>query len=100
MTTTIQGPRVQMPSAMSSWFVTDEQGNITGMKQESAQFLHACEGLLNAITKSGPTAARPTSTMQWRFVGMPYFDTDLGFSVFLKQAGSTSIWVDATGTPR
>lgn len=97
MTATIQGPRVQMPSAMSAWFTTDGQGNITGLTQEAAQFLHALEGLANAETRSGPTAARPTTSMQFRFIGMPYFDTDLGLPVFLKTA-SSSVWVKADGS--
>lgn len=97
MTTTIQGPKVQMPSAMAAWFTTDGQGNITGLTQDAAQFLHALEGLANADTRSGPTAARPTRTMQWRYVGMPYFDTDLGKTVFLKTPSTTDVWVDATG---
>ena len=69
---TIKGPKVQMPSAVSQMFETDGQGNIIGLSQEWAQFYHALEGLANADTKSGPTASRPTSSMQWRYVGMPF----------------------------
>ncbi len=95
---TITGPRIQMPTSLSEMFTFDEQGNITGLQQEWAQFFHAIEGILNAETKSGPTASRPTSTMQFRFVGMPFFDTTLGLPVFLKTA-SSSAWVKADGTP-
>lgn len=94
---TITGPRVQMPSTAAEMFQTDAQGRIIGIKPEWAQFFHALEGISNAHTKSGPTSSRPTSTMQWRYVGMPFFDTTLGLTVFLKIA-STSVWVKADGT--
>jgi hypothetical protein len=95
---TITGPKIQMPTSLSQMFTFDEQGNITGLRQEWAQFFHAIEGILNAETKSGPTASRPTTSMQFRFVGMRFFDTTLGKPVFLKTA-SSSAWVDATGAP-
>jgi hypothetical protein len=95
---TIAGPRIQMPTSMSQMFTFDEQGNITGLRPEWAQFFHTVEGLLNSVSKSGPTGSRPTTSMQFRFVGMPFFDTTLGKPIFLKTA-SSSAWVDATGTP-
>lgn len=93
---TITGPKCQMPSTMAEMFNVDAQGNIVSIKNEWAQFFHALEGISNSHTKSGPTSSRPTSSMQWRFVGMPYFDTTLGKTVFLKIA-STNVWVDGTG---
>lgn len=86
-----------MPSTLSEMFETGQDGQITGMKQPWAQFFHALEGIANAHTKSGPTSSRPTSSMQWRFVGMPFFDTTLGLTVFLKTA-SSDVWVKADGT--
>jgi hypothetical protein len=49
------------------------------------------------VSRSGPTASRPTSTTPNRFVGMPFFDTDLGLPIFLKTASSNA-WVKADGT--
>lgn len=43
-----------------------------------------------ALTASGPTAGRPSSTA---FVGQPYFDTTLAKPVWWNGAG----WVDASG---
>jgi hypothetical protein len=41
---------------------------------------------------SGPTANRPVPS----FVAQPYFDTTLGYMVWVKQI-SPAIWVDAAG---
>ena len=43
-------------------------------------------------TGSGPTANRPSPS----FVGQPYFDTTLGFMVWVKQI-LPIIWVNAAG---
>ena len=94
---TIKGPKLQMPSTLAEMFLRDQQGNITGLTNEWAQFFHALEGIGNAHTKSGPTSSRPTSTMQWRYTGMPFFDTTLGLTIFLKTASSNA-WVKADGT--
>lgn len=42
---------------------------------------------------TGTTAARPTKGL---YVGLSYFDTTLGYPVFVKQA-KPPIWVNATG---
>ena len=42
---------------------------------------------------SGPTSGRPVVPS---FVGQPYFDTTLGFMVWVKQI-YPSIWVDGAG---
>lgn len=42
---------------------------------------------------SGPTSNRPAVPS---FIGQPYFDTTLGFMVWVKQI-SPAIWVDAAG---
>jgi len=95
---TITGPKVQMPSTLSQMFETDQQGSIIGMKPEWAQFFHALQGLTFAASRNGASTSRPTSTLPWRYEGMPFFDTSLGKPIFLKNA-SSNVWVDATGAP-
>lgn len=51
----------------------------------------------NAIvwrTQSGTTAERPTTNLQ---IGMPYFDTTLGYQVNLKSI-NPNVWVNGVGT--
>ena len=93
---TITGPKVQMPSTLSQMFETDGQGNILSLKNEWAQFFHALQGITYSGTRSGPSTSRPTSTITWRYTGMPFFDTSLGKTIFLKTA-STNVWVDGAG---
>lgn len=45
--------------------------------------------------KNGTTANRPVNGI---YVGMSYFDTTLGKTIWCKATGTTPIWVDATGT--
>jgi hypothetical protein len=49
----------------------------------------------SALTQSGTTAQRPTSLL---WVGRTYFDTTLGYPVWLLSTGP-DVWVDATGAP-
>lgn len=99
MTVSVQsGPKIQMPTSLSAVFTVDAEGNINGLQQEWAQFFNAVQSLLYVSTRSGPTASRPTSTQPNRFVGMAYFDVQLGLPVFLKTASSNA-WVKADGTP-
>lgn len=52
--------------------------------------------ILTATSSSGPTSARPTQNL---YVGQFWFDTTLGFPVWLKTPGSSPVWVNASGTP-
>lgn len=94
---TITGPKVEMPATVAEMFNVDAQGNIISLKNEWAQFFHALEGITKSASRSGPTSSRPTSSMQWRYTGMPFFDTTLGLPIFLKTASSNA-WVKADGT--
>jgi len=94
---TIDGPKVQMPSTMSQMFETDGQGNITGMRAEWAQFFHAVQGIVYNESRSGPSSSRPTSTTPWRYIGMPYFDTNLSSTLFL-QSINPDAWVGSYDT--
>lgn len=46
--------------------------------------------------QTGATTARPTTGL---YQGLMYFDTTLGYPVFLKTIGSPNVWVNASGTP-
>lgn len=50
---------------------------------------------VQALGGNGPTAARPVNNL---YVGMQYFDTTLGYPVFL-QSVTPAVWVNASGTP-
>ena len=56
-------------------FFTDVFNSITGMQ------------------KSGNTASRPTKGL---WVGLPYFDTTLGYPVWLRSV-NPNVWVNSTG---
>jgi len=87
------GPNIQYPGPFSP--VTQEDGSVT---TDYATFFHALQSITFYATRSGATSTRPTSSSEARWIGMPFFDTTLGKPVFLKIA-SSSVWVDATGTP-
>lgn len=94
---TITGPKVQMPSTMSEMFEKDGDGKILGLKPQWAQFFNALQGVTYSASRSGASTSRPTSSMPWRYAGMPFFDTSLGKPIYLKTA-SSDVWVDATGS--
>lgn len=47
-----------------------------------------------SVSESGTTAQRPTANL---WVGRPYFDTTLGYSINLKTV-SPAVWVNGAGT--
>jgi hypothetical protein len=63
---------------------------------EYANFFNTLQLVAFYSTRSGVTADRPTASTLARWVGMPFFDTTLGKTVFLKIA-STNVWVDGSG---
>jgi hypothetical protein len=89
----ISGPKIQTPTPLTP--IMDETGNLHPYWQS---FFHSAQNTIYAGTRSGPTASRPTSVLDGRYIGMPYFDTTLGLTVFLKIA-STNVWVKGDGTP-
>lgn len=97
---TIHGPQIQFSLSEIFDFQYDQEGKIIGasLKQQAASFLSSVQQVTFNVSRSGPTASRPTSSLAGRFVGMPFFDTTLGKPVFLKTA-STNVWVDGAGTP-
>ena len=89
----ITGPKVQVPDSGSP--LTTEAGEV---RFEWQQFFHGVQQTVFAVSRSGPTASRPTSNMDGRFIGEPYYDTDLGIPIWL-QSVNPDVWVDATGAP-
>ena len=49
---------------------------------------------VQTIDNSGATANRPTKGL---FIGRQYFDTDLGYPVYLKSV-RPNVWVNSAGT--
>ncbi len=90
--TTITGPKVQVPTAVQPFF--DEAGLVHPQWQV---FHHAVQQIVFNVSRSGPTASRPTSTLDGRYIGMPYFDTTLGLTVHLKSV-NPDVWVRGDGT--
>ena len=90
----INGPLIQLPPANAPFSTQTDEGQHS-LSPEAASFLHAVQQVIFYSTRSGGTASRPTGTTQ-RWIGMPYFDTTLGKTVYLKIA-STNVWVDGSG---
>lgn len=94
----IAGPNLQIPTSLTDMFEFDTQGKIISVKPAWSSFWSQVGQIEFADTRNGPTSSRPTSSMPARFIGMRYFDTDLGFPVYLATA-STDVWVRYDGTP-
>jgi len=56
-------------------------------------WLTKLHNVVSPLNDSGATADRPTKSL---WVGRPYFDTDLGYMIWLKD--NTPTWVNGAGT--
>jgi hypothetical protein len=92
----ISGPNVQMPSALTQLVVLSGEGKPTAVTVEWASFFRALQQAAFSASRSGPTASRPTSALSGRYIGMPYFDTTLGLTAFLKSV-NPDVWVNGAG---
>jgi hypothetical protein len=93
----ITGPKIQVPTSLTP--IMDNQGNVHPVWQS---YFHAMQQVTFNVTRSGPTASRPTAKLDGRYIGMPYFDTTLGYQVWLKTAtmySSSDVWVNSAGAP-
>lgn len=57
-------------------------------------FFEQIFNILTAMTQSGTTANRPTKFL---WIGRNYFDTTLGYPVYVKSVGPV-VWVNGAGT--
>lgn len=58
-------------------------------------FFQSIYTICNALTMSGTTARRPTVGL---WVGRTYFDTTLGYGIWLRSINPT-VWVNSAGAP-
>lgn len=97
---TINGPKLQAPAALARWIevIQGPGGEITSINptQEAMQFFHVSQQISFNLSRSGPTGSRPTSKLDGRWIGMPYFDTDLGLEIWLKSV-NPDVWVNGAG---
>lgn len=77
-----------MPQASVSKI--SEQNGIVAI--DWAAFFHSVQQISFALSRSGPTSSRPTSDLDGRWIGEPFFDTTLGQMVFL-QSVNPDVWV-------
>ena len=93
----INGPKVQMPSVVGSMTQTGPDGAPMGLRSDWAMFYNVVQQIVFNSSRNGPTASRPTSDFDGRYIGMPYFDTTRGQTVFLKSV-NPDVWVNGAGT--
>jgi len=65
-----------------------------GVDRRWKEFFSAAFNNINAMQSSGTTAQRPVSSL---WIGRPYFDTTLGYSINLKSI-NPNVWVNGIGT--
>ena len=74
--------------------ITDRNGRLTGIWQA---FMDSIGFWLGPVGQSGTTTNRPTdSSLHPLYIGQAYFDTTLGFPVYVKSRNPT-VWVDGAG---
>lgn len=74
--------------------VIDQQGNVLDRLYQA--WFGGIQQWLGPIGQTGATSARPTNNL---YIGLSYFDSTLGYPVFVKQISPSIVWVNASGTP-
>jgi hypothetical protein len=86
----------ELIGAIPRGVLVEKDGKLSGALQK---FVSDSTQLHLANTQSGPSSQRPTAQLtSKRYVGMPYFDTTLGFAIHLKST-DPDVWVNGAGTP-
>ena len=96
MPTTLAGPNIQMPAAQSHIGFIDPQNKTLAVSLDWAAFFHSMQQTTFNISRSGPTGSRPTSNLDGRYIGMPFYDTSLGIPIFLHSV-NPDVWHSAAG---
>jgi predicted small integral membrane protein len=65
------------------------------LPKEWMSWFQQVSNAINGLYQYGTTAQRPTSNV---YVGQMYFDTTLGYPVFVKTLASPIVWVNGAGT--
>lgn len=71
---------------------TTREGRLTPFYQA---WFASIQRWLSPVGQFGTTTTRPTTNL---FIGQPYFDTTLGYMVWIKQVSPSVIWVNGAGT--
>ena len=87
----ITGPKIQAPPALKT--IMQQDGTV---HPDWMSFFHSMQQTVFNVSRSGPRASRPTSNLDGRYIGMPYFDTTLGLTVYLKSVNPDK-WVNGAG---
>lgn len=81
----------------SSNQIADKSGMLTAAWQA---FMSSINTWLGPVGSSGSTTNRPTNASRTPlYIGQAYFDTTLGFPVYVKSLNPT-VWVDGSGNTR
>lgn len=74
--------------------ITDKNGRLVSQWQS---WMEAIGFWLGPVGLSGPTSQRPVdSSRHPLYIGQSYFDTTLGYPVYVKSKNPT-VWVDGAG---
>jgi hypothetical protein len=71
----------------------DAKGNFTA---PWAGWFSIVQSIAQADSSSGPTTSRPTTNL---YLGMQWFDTTLGYPVWVASLGPPAVWHNAAGAP-
>lgn len=88
----INGPKVQVPTSLTP--ISDEIGHV---RPEWQAFFHGLQQIAFGLSRSGPSSSRPTSSMDGRYIGMPYFDINLSTTVYLSST-NPDVWIGTFDT--
>lgn len=97
----MNGPKILFPGTISEMFnfQYDSDGKLVDatLRTEWVALFNSVQQVAFNVSRSGPTASRPTSSLPGRFIGMPFMDMTLGIPVWLKSV-NPDVWVNGAGT--
>ena len=72
--------------------ITDGKGNLSPTYQ---QWFQSIQRWLSPVGQSDITANRPIKNL---YIGQPFFDTTLGYMIWVKYVGPPAVWVNGAGS--